>query len=81
MTHDMSRSRMSHNTSVGDLFKILVLHFINKNLLPSLGRSSICVGGSKLQLTFNCKLENGTIVEMRQEIYNLCFTCKFSSGS
>ena len=60
MTHDMSRSRMSHNTSAGDLFKILVLHFINKS-----------VGGSKLQLTFNCKLENGTIVEMRQEIYNL----------
>jgi hypothetical protein len=29
------------------------------------------VGGSKLQLTFNCKFENGTIVEMRQEIYNL----------
>jgi hypothetical protein len=66
MTHDMSRSRMSHNTSVGDLFQILVLHFINKS-----------VGGSKLQLTFNCKLENGTIVEMRQEIYNLLQYLKF----
>ena len=32
---------------------------------------SISVGGSKLQLTFNCKFENGTIVEMRQEMYNL----------
>ena len=43
---------MSHNTSVGDLFKILVLHFINKNLLPSLGRGSISVGGSKATIDF-----------------------------